>query len=96
MATSDPLQLQLWLEPEAQELWLTLTADVPLSPAPADMHPGSIRLEVHADNLLSLVCRLPHWPDAGRQQQMQQQFAEPTREELFAVMQAKNQSWSSL
>ncbi|MDD9212216.1 response regulator [Aeromonas dhakensis] len=91
MATSDPLQLQLWLEPEAQELWLTLTADVPLSPAPADMHPGSIRLEVHADNLLALVCRLPHWPDAGRQQQMQQQFAEPTREELFAVMQAKNQ-----
>ncbi|MCP3324402.1 hybrid sensor histidine kinase/response regulator [Aeromonas hydrophila] len=91
VANAEPLQLQVWLEPHAQELWLSLSADAPFSPEPDGRHSRSIRLVAHADNAIALVYRLPRWPDDGMLQQMQRQFAEPTRDELFAVMQAKNQ-----
>ncbi|MFM5747707.1 response regulator [Aeromonas caviae] len=91
VANTEPLQLQLWLEPSTQELWLSLSADAPIPPEPDGRHSCGIRLVAHADNAIALVYRLPHGPDALLLQQMQQQFAEPTRDELFAVMQAKNQ-----
>ncbi|UDN22564.1 response regulator [Aeromonas veronii] len=90
-ATIDSLQLQLWLESNTRELWVSLSADEPLQHnAPGATH-GSIRLVPHADTAIALVCHLPHWPDDALLLQMQQQFAEPTRDELFAVMQTKNQ-----
>ncbi|EIS3738540.1 response regulator [Aeromonas hydrophila] len=91
VANAEPLQLQVWLEPHAQELWLSLSADAPIAPEPDGRHSRGIRLVAHADNAIALVYRLPRWPDEPLLQQMQQQFAEPTRDELFAVMQAKNQ-----
>ncbi|QJT17463.1 response regulator [Aeromonas sp. 1805] len=91
VANAEPLQLQVWLEPHAQELWLSLSADAPFSPEPDGRHSRGIRLVAHADNAIALVYRLPRWPDEPLLQQMQRQFAEPTRDELFAVMQAKNQ-----
>ncbi|WP_279452212.1 response regulator [Aeromonas hydrophila] len=91
VANAEPLQLQVWLEPHAQELWLSLSADAPISHGPDGRHSRGIRLVTHADNAIALVYRLPRWPDERLLQQMQQQFAEPTRDELFAVMQAKNQ-----
>ncbi|MGL6510113.1 response regulator [Aeromonas hydrophila] len=91
VANAEPLQLQVWLEPHAQELWLSLLADAPISPEPDGRHSRGIRLVAHADNAIALVYRLPRWPDEPLLQQMQRQFAEPTRDELFAVMQAKNQ-----
>ncbi len=90
-ANAEPLQLQVWLEPHGQELWLSLSADAPISPEPDGRHSRGIRLVSHADNAIALVYRLPCWPDELLLQQMQRQFAEPTRDELFAVMQAKNQ-----
>ncbi|HGK7312764.1 response regulator [Aeromonas hydrophila] len=90
-ANAEPLQLQVWLEPHGQELWLSLLADAPISPEPDGRHSRGIRLVAHADNAIALVYRLPRWPDEPLLQQMQRQFAEPTRDELFAVMQAKNQ-----
>ncbi|WAF90344.1 response regulator [Aeromonas hydrophila] len=91
VTNTEPLQLQLWLEPRTQELWLSLSADTPIPPEPDGRHSCGIRLVAHADNAIALVYRLPRWPDELLLQQMQQQFAEPTRDELFAVMQAKNQ-----
>ncbi|WP_438833881.1 response regulator [Aeromonas oralensis] len=91
VVNAEPLQLQLWLEPRTQELWLSLSADAPIPPEPDGRHSCGIRLVAHADNAIALVYRLPRWPDGLLLQQMQQQFAEPTRDELFAVMQAKNQ-----
>ena len=91
VANTEPLQLQLWLETSTQELWLSLSADAPIPPEPDGRHSCGIRLVAHADNAIALVYRLPRWPDELLLQQMQQQFAEPTRDELFAVMQAKNQ-----
>ena len=91
VANTEPLQLQLWLEPSTQELWLSLSADAPIPPEPDGRHSCGIRLVAHADNAIALVYRLPRGPDELLLQQMQQQFAEPTRDELFAVMQAKNQ-----
>ncbi|QJT12558.1 response regulator [Aeromonas sp. 2692-1] len=91
VANAEPLQLQVWLEPHAQELWLSLLSDAPISPEPDGRHSRGIRLVAHADNAIALVYRLPRWPDEPLLQQMQRQFAEPTRDELFAVMQAKNQ-----
>ncbi|WP_323971721.1 response regulator [Aeromonas hydrophila] len=91
VANSEPLQLQVWLEPHAQELWLSLSADALIAPEPDGRHSRGIRLVSHADNAIALVYRLPRWPDEPLLQQMQRQFAEPTRDELFAVMQAKNQ-----
>ncbi|MFA7258447.1 MAG: response regulator, partial [Aeromonas bestiarum] len=90
-ATTGWLQLRLWLESKTQELWLSLAADEPLQPGSSGAAHGTIRLVSHSDSAIALVCHLPHWPDDGMLQQMQQQFAEPTREELFAVMQTKNQ-----
>ncbi len=90
-ATTGWLQLQLWLESKTQELWLSLAADEPLQPGSPGATHGTIRLVSHSDSAIALVCHLPRWPDDGMLQQMQQQFAEPTREELFAVMQTKNQ-----
>ncbi|MBQ4675012.1 response regulator [Aeromonas hydrophila] len=91
VANAEPLQLQVWLEPHAQELWLSLSADAPIAPEPDGRHSHGIKLVAHADNAIALVYRLPRWPDEPLLQQMQRQFAEPTRDELFAVMQAKNQ-----
>ncbi len=91
VANTEPLQLQLWLEPSTQELWLSLSADAPIPPEPDGRQSCGIRLVAHADNAIALVYRLPRGPDELLLQQMQQQFAEPTRDELFAVMQAKNQ-----
>ncbi|MCH7376826.1 response regulator [Aeromonas sp. MR19] len=90
-ATTGWLQLRLWLESKTQELWLSLAADEPLQPGSPGTAHGAIRLVSHSGSAIALVCHLPHWPDDGMLQQMQQQFAEPTREELFAVMQTKNQ-----
>lgn len=33
VANTEPLQLQLWLEPSTQELWLSLSADAPIPPS---------------------------------------------------------------
>ncbi|MGV2704126.1 UNVERIFIED_CONTAM: response regulator [Aeromonas salmonicida] len=90
-ATTDSLQLQLWLESHTQELWVSLSADEPLQHSPSGAAHGNIRLVPHSDSDIALVCHLPHWPDNALLLQMQQQFAEPTRDELFAVMQTKNQ-----
>nr|WP_270667781.1 hypothetical protein [Aeromonas sp. QDB12] len=83
VANTEPLQLQLWLEPSTQELWLSLSADAPIPPEPDGRHSCGIRLVAHADNAIALVYRLPRGPDELLLQQMQQQFAEPTRDELL-------------
>ena len=90
-ATVPALHLQLWLDDRTQELGLGLSADQPLQHQLPRALQGGVRLLVLAEGGLALSCRLPRWPDAALQQRMRQQFAEPSREELFALMQAKNQ-----
>ncbi|WAF84929.1 response regulator [Metapseudomonas otitidis] len=89
-ATLPALRLQVWLDARAQELVLDLSADQPLQHRLPEAVHGGVRLAVLAENNLALCCRLPRWPDAELQQRMRQRFAEPTRDELFALMQAKN------
>ncbi|WP_165667171.1 response regulator [Metapseudomonas otitidis] len=84
------LRLQVWLDAKRRELLLDLSADLPLQYHLPEAVYGGVRLDVLAENNLALCCRLPRWPDAELQQRMRQQFAEPTRDELFALMQAKN------
>ncbi len=89
-ATLPALRLQVWLDARAQELVLDLSAEQPLQHCLPEAVHGGVRLAVLAENNLALCCRLPRWPDAELQQRMRQRFTEPTRDELFALMQAKN------
>ena len=41
VANAEPLQLQVWLEPHAQELWLSLSADAPIAPSRTAIHVAS-------------------------------------------------------
>ncbi|WP_435635078.1 response regulator [Pseudomonas solani] len=90
-ATVPALHLQLWLDDRTQEVGLCLSADQPLQHRLSRALQGGVRLLVLAEGSLVLSCLLPRWPDTELQQRMRQQFAEPSRDELFALMQAKNQ-----
>ena len=90
-ATVPALRLQLWLDDRGPGAGARpVGGPAAAAPLPGAVQ-GGVRLLVLAENSLALSCRLPRWPDGELQQRMRQQFAEPSRDELFALMQAKNQ-----
>lgn len=85
------LQLQLWLESPTREIQLSISADAPLTCDLRHATHGNIRCVSHSEQGITLAYPLPYWPDEALLRLMQQQFAEPTKEELFTLMQIKNQ-----